>query len=318
MASHSVRSRMETRWGGRCSREDGSVVHPSFEGSRGELTLRAIILSAGQGRRLLPYTQTTPKCLLPVDGDRPALEIQLRALAACGVDEARVMVGFQEQKVERFLASRPIPGIDVATVFNPFFASSDNLVTAWLARCEMRDDFLLLNGDTLFEPAVLRLLLDAPEMPITLVVNGKDDYDGDDMKVSMSRWGRLRAVSKGLPAGEIHGESIGLMRFSGVGVSTFREALDQAVRSRHAMKAHYLAVIDSLAREIEIETVSMTGLWWREIDSPDDLMRAREELASAGAGRRAAVPKPREVTPLTAVARRTAAPQRSRHLRAGS
>ena len=43
--------------------------------------MRAIILSAGQGKRLRPLTEDTPKCLLPVRGDQPVLEVQLRSLA---------------------------------------------------------------------------------------------------------------------------------------------------------------------------------------------------------------------------------------------
>ena len=43
--------------------------------------MRAIILSAGQGQRLLPLTARIPKCLLPVHDEQPVLEVQLRALA---------------------------------------------------------------------------------------------------------------------------------------------------------------------------------------------------------------------------------------------
>ena len=243
--------------------------------------MKAIILSAGQGRRLSPYTEFLPKCMLPVDGDRPALEVQLRALVASGVTEARVMVGFHAEKVETFLATDPVPGINVETLFNPFFDSSDNLVTTWLARSEMQDDFLLMNGDTLFEPAVLRRLLNAPMAPITLVINSKDEYDGDDMTVSMSAEGRLRAVSKALPGDVVNGESIGLMRFTGEGVKAFRSALDRAVRPQAGLKAYYLSVIDQLTREISVETVSMTGLWWGEVDSPEDLSSIRADFAEA-------------------------------------
>ena len=241
--------------------------------------MKAIILSAGQGRRLLPHTESTPKCLLPVDGERPALEVQLRALVECGVTEARVMVGFQAEKVEAFLATQPVPGIHVESVYNPFFDTSDNLVTAWLARPQMLGDFLLMNGDTLFEPAVLRRLLSAPMAPITLVVNSKTQHDSDDMKVSMSADGRLRAVSKQLKPDEVDGESIGLMRFTGVGVSAFRDALDRAVRTQRGLKAYYLSVIDALTREIPVETASMTGFWWGEMDSPEDLVNVRAGLS---------------------------------------
>jgi len=243
--------------------------------------VKAIILSAGQGSRLLPFTEYTPKCMLPIDGERPALEVQLRALAACGVTEARVTVGFHADKVEAFLGTNPVPRINVETIYNPFFDSSDNLVSAWLARPEMTGDFLLMNGDTLFEAAVLQRLLSAPMAPVTLVINGKDEYDSDDMKVSVSADGRLRAVSKKLSADVVHGESIGLMRFTGQGVDAFGSALDRNVRTQHGIKAYYLSVIDELTREIPVETVSMTGLWWREMDSPEDLANVRADLAGA-------------------------------------
>lgn len=252
--------------------------------------MNAIILSAGQGRRLMPHTQDLPKCLLPVDGDRPVLEVQLRALRDGGITDAQIMVGFQADKVEAFLATRPVRGIDVRCVYNPFFDSTDNLVTAWLARSEMKGDFLLLNGDTLFEPSVLRCLLAAPEAPITLVVNGKDEYDADDMKVSVGPDGRIRAISKTLVNGTVNGESIGLMRFRGKGVDEFRVGLDRAVRTQRGLHAYYLSVIDDLSRKIPVETALMTGLWWGELDSPEDLFKIRAELAEVGPRREDRIP----------------------------
>ncbi len=227
----------------------------------------------------MPHTESLPKCLLPVDGNRPVLELQLRALRDGGIEEARIMVGFQAEKVEAFLATRPVPGIRVETVFNPFFDSTENLVTAWLARPEMTDDFLLLNGDTLFEPAVLDRLLTAPSAPITLVVNGKPQYDDDDMKVSLGAKGRIKAISKKLANDVVDGESIGLMRFMGTGVQAFRAGLDHAVRTQRGRGAYYLSVIDELTSQLPVLTASMTGLWWGELDSPEDLAKIRAEVA---------------------------------------
>lgn len=207
------------------------------------------------------------------------LEVQLRALRDAGVERARVMVGFQAEKVEAFLATRPVPEVEVQTLFNPFFDSTDNLVTAWLARPEMKGEFLLMNGDTVFEPRVLRGLLARPAAPITLVVNGKPFYDADDMKVSIGVDGRIRAVSKTLCEGSVNGESIGLMRFGGEGVEAFRSGLDHAVRTQRGLRAYYLSVIDELSAKIEVETSMMTGLWWGELDSPEDLRKLRAELA---------------------------------------
>ena len=191
------------------------------------------------------------------------------------------MIGFQAEKVEAYIADRPVAGLHVKTLYNPFFDSSDNLVTAWLARPEMDGEFVLMNGDTLYEAEVLRRLLAEPEGPITLVVNTKATYDSDDMKVSMDDDGRLRAVSKTLSREHVNGESIGLMRFLGDGIGAFESALDRNVRSGRGIKAFYLSVIDQLSKEIRVGTSLMTGLWWGEVDSPDDLESVRAAFEHA-------------------------------------
>jgi choline kinase len=240
--------------------------------------MKAIVLSAGQGRRLLPLTAEQPKCLLPVDGDQALLSLQLQALARCGVDRATVVLGFGAEQVERHLASRPVPGLAVETLFNPFFASTDNLVSCWLARSAMHDDFLLLNGDTLFEDAVLRRLLDAPPAPITVTIDHKDSYDEDDMKVGLDANGRVLAIGKDLPLPTVGAESIGLIAFRASGAKIFEDALDQVIRAPAALRRWYLSVIHELAQRCAVETASIRGLWWCEIDSAGDLACARADL----------------------------------------
>src|SRR5690606_34114380 len=120
--------------------------------------MRAIILSAGQGSRLLPLTQDRPKCLLPVGG-RSVIEWQVRHLATGGVTEIAVVLGFHADQVADQLQALAGPQLAIRTIFNPFYNVSDNLGSCWMARGEMEGDFLLLNGDTLFEPAILKKLL---------------------------------------------------------------------------------------------------------------------------------------------------------------
>jgi len=172
--------------------------------------MKAIIVSAGQGKRLLPLTETRPKCLLPVDGDKSMLEVQLDALAECGVEHVRVMVGFGAEQVEEQIRTGAPVGLDVQTCFNPFYATSDNLATVWLASNEMHEDFMLINGDTLFEPELLERVLATANAPITVTINRKasrEEYDDDDMKVSLAEGGRLTAIGKTLDRSVVDGES---------------------------------------------------------------------------------------------------------------
>jgi len=242
--------------------------------------MKAVVLSAGQGRRLLPLTAESPKCLLPVRGEETLLERQLRLLARSGIGRAVVVIGFGAEHVERRLATNPVPGLAVETLYNPFYGTSDNLMTCWLARGVMGDDFLLLNGDTLFEEAVLARLLDSPSAPVSVTIDRKTKYDEDDMKVSVDSRGRLHAIDKALPPAIVNAESIGLLAFRDSGPKLFVDALECAVRRPDAMRLWYLSVIHRLARTTAVETVGIEGLWWREVDSHDDLDGVRRDLAS--------------------------------------
>jgi len=247
--------------------------------------MKAIILSAGQGRRLLPMTASTPKCMVPVHG-RPLIEWQLDTLEACGVDRITVVVGFAAEQVDACLERRH----NVATVtscYNPFFEVADNLVSCWVARQDMDEDFLILNGDTVFEAAVLRRLLDSPRRPITLARDEKPHYDADDMKINLSG-DRLIKVGKDLPESEADGESIGLMAFRGTGPALFRDALERSVRSPGGLRQWYLSVIGQIAQTGHVWTQSIHGLGWSEVDYPLDLIRASKlvgawETAAPGA-----------------------------------
>jgi choline kinase len=232
---------------------------------------RAIILSAGQGSRLLPLTLDIPKCLIDFSG-RTLIDWQIDALAAAGVEEIVVVTGFHAEKVEEVLAQRS--DVAVRTIFNPFYKVADNLGTCWLARGEMDRDFIILNGDTLVSPDIVRRLQDKAAMPISVTIDVKDSYDSDDMKVTR-QGDRLVAIGKRLSAGDSDAESIGMLAFKGEGPQRFRDAVEAMMRTPEGVKNWYLKVIDSLAPSGIVGTVSIEGLRWAEVDFPEDLEIAR-------------------------------------------
>ncbi len=234
--------------------------------------MKTIILSAGQGKRLLPLTATRPKCLLPICG-KTLLEWQIDELRACGLPEITVVTGYRTDKVQELLFRRYGAG-GVKTLFNPAYDKTDNLVSCWAAREEMTGDFILLNGDTLFHATVLESLLKAPPRPVTVVVSHKEEYDADDMKVTLEG-SRLRRIGKDIPPHEIHGESIGMIRFQGEGPMLFRRAMAEALRQPGSEKQWYLSVIDAMACDTAVWTHSVDERDWCEVDYPVDLEEAK-------------------------------------------
>jgi len=243
--------------------------------------MKAVILSAGQGKRLLPLTSDRPKCLLPL-ADRTVLEWQLDVLAANNVNLVTVVTGYGAELVEKMLAAREgkNPAQRVTTLYNRDYATSDNLVSCWQARGEMEGDFLLINGDTIFEKAALDRLLAAGRRPVTVTISQKAAYDADDMKVKLAGE-RLVRIGKDLPLAEVDGESIGMILFRGRGGAWFRDSVARALEEEAARKRWYLSVIDAMAAEDEVWTCSIAGLDWQEIDYPADLENA-VRLVSTG------------------------------------
>ena len=230
--------------------------------------MHAIILAAGRGSRLLPLTTDLPKCLLPI-GNTTVLGMQLDTLFAHGVKTATVITGFNSHMVNAEINSR-LGGPRVKTLFNPFFQVADNLASCWMARKSMREDFLLINGDTLFSPELLQAVLAAPAKDIAVTIDQKGHYDGDDMKVTLDGT-FLTAIGKTLPLTETDGESIGMLRFMNNGRRIFRDELKRLMKTPDGTKSWFLSAIHGLAQAgIQIDTTNIKGLDWSELDTPKD------------------------------------------------
>ena len=235
--------------------------------------MKAIILAAGQGRRLLPLTSNMAKCCLPLHGIS-MLEWQLSQIAKCDIDEVVVVTGFANEMVDAIVDR--FEGIKVRTLHNPMYAHTDNLGTCWEARFEMGGPFVLMNGDTLFEAAILRrLLANDKSYPITLVTDNKPHFDLDDMKI-ITDGDRLLKVSKQLDISLVSGESIGLMVFNQAGANAFTRKLEEMMDKADALKLWYLSAIDQLASEGIAGICPVQGLSWCEVDDATDFAAAAD------------------------------------------
>ena len=112
--------------------------------------MRAIIVAAGMGRRLAPYTDDRPKCLVEVNG-RSILERQLDAYRAAGVDDVVIVRGYMKEKI----------AIEGARYFdNDQFRENNILVSMFYAEPAMDDGFLFSYSDIVFRPEVVRTVID--------------------------------------------------------------------------------------------------------------------------------------------------------------
>lgn len=235
----------------------------------------AILLSAGQGSRLLPLTAERPKCLIDFSG-KTLIEWQIEMLARGGVKRIDVVTGFMTDMVEEVLAKISDPRVEITCYFNPFFQVADNLGSCWIIREKMKGDFLILNGDTLVSEQIIKRVQEDSDWPITVTVDVKSAYDSDDMKVSRSENGQLGRIGKTLTAEVSNAESIGFLAFRGTGAELFREKVRQTMRTPTGVNHWYLKVIDMIAASGKVGTKSIEGLDWAEVDFLNDI-----EIATA-------------------------------------
>ncbi|MCA0977423.1 phosphocholine cytidylyltransferase family protein [Qipengyuania flava] len=235
----------------------------------------AILLSAGQGSRLLPLTAERPKCLIEFSG-KSLIEWQVEMLARAGVKRIDVVTGFMTDQVEEHVARIDDPRVEIACHFNPFFKVADNLGSCWIVRERMKGDFLILNGDTLVSEDIVRRVQEGSDWPIAVTVDVKLAYDSDDMKVSRGQNGRLARIGKTLTAEVSNAESIGFLAFRGEGVELFRETVRQTMRTPDGVNHWYLKVIDMIADSGKVGTKSIEGMDWAEVDFSNDIETATE------------------------------------------
>ena len=235
---------------------------------------KAIILSAGQGSRLLPLTRDVPKCMIDFNG-RTLISWQIAALVANGVTDIVVVTGFRTERVEdHALQLYRETGARIRCVFNPFFQVADNLGTCWIVREEMDRDFIILNGDTIVSDEIVAKLIAGTQDAITVTVDVKPDYDDDDMKVNRDESGRLHHIGKRLLPPDTNAESIGMLAFVGEGPAIFRNQVDQMMRTPEGVARWYLRAIDIIAKGNRVGTVSIEGLEWQEVDFHQDVEAA--------------------------------------------
>ena len=233
--------------------------------------MKGIILSAGNGSRLLPLTRDMPKCLVEVDG-RAILDWQLRALAEAGVDSAVVVVGYRSRRVQAHLdaAQPPLP---VALLFNPFWRVASSIGSVWMAREHLDSSFVLMNGDTVFEPQVIEgAIADAGE-GVGLLVEPLRGHEHDDMLVEASA-GRVRAVGKNLSTEHATHRSLGVVLAPREeDALRYCRALDEVIAAPDGTQSYHHDVVDWLAGTVGVGAVERRPGVWQEIDRPADIDR---------------------------------------------
>ena len=247
--------------------------------------MRAIIIGAGRGQRLMPTTANYPKCFAEIQGRR-ILDWSLEAFAANGIEEICFIGGYR---------------IDIVRENYPNFIFRHNIdwennnILASLMHAEdlMDEPFICSYSDTLFSPAVIAGLMEN-DQDITLSIDTgwtaryryRTQHPPDDAEKVTVHNGRVTRVHRGIEPPDAHGEYTGVAKFSATGAAKLkghyarrRESLSgKPYREAPVFEKAYLIHLlqDMIENEVSIHHVDTPGEYM-EIDTQEDFELAQTQ-----------------------------------------
>jgi choline kinase len=239
-----------------------------------------LVLAAGAGKRLQPWTDSLPKTLIPVDGDRSILDVALANFKRVGLEDVVVVVGFAAERVsERVPELERRHGVRLELVFNPKAEEWNNAYSLWCARDAFAQGALLANGDTVHPASVEERLLTergrAGGSEMVIAVDQAKPLGEEEMKVQVSDAGLLERINKGIDPASADGEYIGLTLIEPQAAAPLADALEATWRRDPSL--YYEDGFQEYAdRGGRIGIAPIGEVEWVEVDDHADLERARE------------------------------------------
>jgi choline kinase len=239
-----------------------------------------LVMAAGASRRLRPDTDHLPKTLLPVDGDVTILDIALKNLAAAGLTDIVVLVGYAATAVaDRVPALQRRHGVALELVHNDRAEDWNNAYSLWLARAYFGSGVLLVNGDTVHPVSVEQTLLAASAADsgadLILALDDTKPLADEEMKVILDDRGLMTRISKLIDPAEADGEYIGATLIQAAAADALADALETTWKTDPGQ--YYEDGYQELAdRGGAVATAAIGAVEWVEVDDHRDLKRARE------------------------------------------
>nr|WTB35444.1 phosphocholine cytidylyltransferase family protein [Streptomyces sp. NBC_00830] len=237
-----------------------------------------LVLAAGAGRRLRPYTDTLPKALVPVDGEKTVLDLTLANFAEIGLTEVAIVVGYRKEAVyERKAAIEAKYGLTLTLVDNDKAEEWNNAYSLWCARDVLARGVILANGDTVHPVSVEKTLLAARGngQKIILALDTVKNLADEEMKVITDGDKGVRRITKLMDPATATGEYIGVTLIEPEAAAELADAL-KATFERDPDLYYEDGYQELVNRGFTVDVAAIGEVTWVEIDNHDDLAKGRE------------------------------------------
>ncbi|MFH1327483.1 MAG: phosphocholine cytidylyltransferase family protein [Candidatus Bathyarchaeota archaeon] len=236
--------------------------------------MKAIILAAGVGKRLYPLTRKMPKCMLKINKET-LIEQYFYSFSKCGINEVVLVVGHLNRIIKETL-DKKFKGVKIKYIYNKYYEVYGSAYSFWLTRKEfIESPIILLDSDVLFHPKILEKLVKSKHENCLIVDRSFVDT-GEEVKVSVEGKTVKKLGKETVRSSNCVGENVGFYKFSENKYTVIREIM-KFIKD-YAFNFEYEDAINLSLDKLKMQYIPTKGLPWIEIDSPEDLHRAREDI----------------------------------------
>jgi 2-aminoethylphosphonate-pyruvate transaminase len=225
----------------------------------------AVILAAGRGTRLRPYTHDIPKGFMKV-GDETLIERSIRILKENGIKNIIIGTGHLSDHYERLAQNEGL-----STFKNPDFATTGSFHTLSCAKDLIESDFLLLESDLLFHSGAISNLVDGASENV--ILTSGFTQSNDEVYIEIAD-GKLKNLSKSKSdLNSVDAELVGIWRIS---KNLFDALLIHHEEADDALTKDYEVAISNSNQPVSV--LKIEDLVWCEIDNEEHLNRAKNTI----------------------------------------
>ena len=232
----------------------------------------ALLLAAGTGNRLQPYTDSIPKCLVEISGST-LLKRLTDNLCDNGFKRLVIVVGYLAHCIQEFV-NEYSGNLTIELITNPLFSTTNNIYSLWLARNKVRESFLLVESDLVFESSQLKDLLYPNK---TAVSHMQPWMNGTTITMDSLNIVRTFGMGGNRSTNAIHYKTVNIYSLSDYSWRKVIERLDNRISSER-VNDYYEVVFKEMIADgsLSMEGVIFDLDSWYEIDTPADLLIAED------------------------------------------
>lgn len=247
----------------------------------------AIILAAGQGTRLRPFTDNVPKCMVQING-RSMIEWQIDVLRSAGIQKIVAVTGYKEEE---------ITADGLIKVHNPEYASTNMVYSLFCAEDFLKGEVFICYGDIVYSREVAEMMI-RNQNDIVIASDENwfaywserfDDPLSDAETFLKGEGGKVISLgNKPNSAAQIEGQYIGLTRLNGNGCEKIKQVYQcerkDSLRTenvwnsgRSLRNAYMTDMLNHIAKSGDLYYQPIKG-GWLEVDDPNDLKIAEKRI----------------------------------------